>query len=317
MSLKDLKQNRLSSREKLLEQVSRLDNKKPQRETDSRFWRLKQDAAGNGSAVIRFLPAADGEDFPFVTAYTHSFKGRTGKFLIEPCLKTINQKCPICDASWALWNTQIEENQNFAKPMIKTAQYISNIFVVSDQAAPENEGKVFLFKYGKTVYDKIKELMYPQDDTEEAVIPFDLWEGANFKIRVHKQGNFNKYDKSVFGRVSPLSTDDSVLEEVYSQERQLFEFIDPTTFKTAADLEKRFLSVQGEVVEEAKEEVDSSLELLKQKAKSAIKPVRRNLEDEDPEPKATIKTVSSINQTSQETDDENITDYLNSLSEDD
>lgn len=229
---------------------------------DDRFWQPEVDKVGNGSAVIRFLAAPVNNDYPWVRTFNHGFKNKTsGKWFIEDCPTTIGQECPVCAANNELWNTGIKENQDVVRDRKRKLIYISNILIIKDTKNPENEGKVKLFKYGKKIFDKIKDVMQPQFEDIDPRDPFDFWEGANFKLRICKVEGYRNYDKSEFDAISPVSDDDAKIEEIWKQEHDLREFTDPTKFKSFDDLKKRFDSVVvGSRVPTAQEQAESDMD---------------------------------------------------------
>ena len=212
---------------------------------DERLWKLTVDKVQNGHAVIRFLPASKGESLPWVRVFSHGFQGPGGKWFIEECPTTINQKCPVCEANTELWNSGLDANKKIARDRKRKLQYISNIQVVSDPGNADNEGKVFLFKYGKKIYDMIQDVMRPEFDDETPINPFELWEGANFRLRARKVDGYRSYDKSEFDSVSALSDDDSELEEIWNSQHSLEELVAPEQFKSYDDLKTRFASTMG------------------------------------------------------------------------
>ena len=228
-----------------------------EREADNRFWTLTRDKAGNGSAVIRFLPApaVDGDDaLPWVRYFDHGFKGPTGKWYIENSLTTINQKDPVSEYNSQLWNASSDDaswQRKQARDQKRRLHYISNIMVIKDPANPENEGKVFLFKFGKKIFDKITLAMNPQYPDDPVVNPFDLWKGANFKLRTRMVAGYLNYDQSTFEAPSALSDDDAELEKIWKSEYSLKEFVDPKNFKSYDELKKRLTEVLGDVHEVA------------------------------------------------------------------
>ena len=175
---------------------------------DERLWKPELDKSGTGSAVIRFLPAVDGEELPWVKVWKHAFQGPTGKWFIENSLTTLNQKDPVSEHNSELWNTGLESDKETARKQKRKLEYYSNIYVVSDPKHPENNGKVFLFRYGKKIFDKIMAAMQPEFEDETPINPFDFWEGANFKLKIRKVDGFWNYDKSEFDSVKSLSDDD-------------------------------------------------------------------------------------------------------------
>ena len=244
MSFSDLKkQSKLGSlTEKLVKQVEKMNNSSGS--NDDRLWKLECDKTGNGYAVIRFLPAPNGEDMPFVKQYSHAFQG-PGGWLIDNCLTTLNQKCPVCEHNSGLWNSGVDANKEVARKQKRKLTYISNIYVVKDPANPENEGKVFLFKYGKKIFDKITEAMQPEFEDEQAIDPFDFWKGANFKLKAKNVAGYRNYDSSEFASQSALNDDDEVLEAIWKKQYSLNEFVSPNEFKSYDELKKRLDSVLG------------------------------------------------------------------------
>ena len=213
---------------------------------DDRFWRPELDKASNGYAVIRFLPAPPNEDLPWAKLYTHGFQGKGGWF-IENSRTTFGEKDPVSEMNSELWNSGIESDKDIARARKRKLQYISNILVISDPANPQNEGKIFLYKFGKKIFDKIQEAMEPEFADEKAVNPFDLWDGANFKLKVRKISGFINYDKSEFDSPSELFDGDDVqLEELWKKQYSLTAFTDPSNFKSYDELKQRLMEVVGD-----------------------------------------------------------------------
>jgi hypothetical protein len=206
---------------------------------DERLWKPELDKSGNGYAVIRFLPAPDGEDMPWAKLWNHAFQGPTGKWYIENSLTTLNQKDPVSEYNSKLWNSGVESDKEIARKQKRKLQYYSNIYVVADPQHPENEGKVFLFRYGKKIFDKLMEALQPQFEDETPVNPFDLDTGANFKLKIRKVDGYWNYDKSEFDSSSKLDNQDKVVESLYS----LAEFTAPSNFKTYDELKSRLNDV--------------------------------------------------------------------------
>jgi len=218
--------------------------------SDSRdnYWKPEVDKSGNGMATIRFLPAseADGEDeLPWVKVFSHGFQGPGGQWLIDNCLTTKNQQCPICEHNSTLWNSGIEANKEVVRKQKRKLSYVSNIYVVSDPKRPENEGKVFLFKYGKKIFDKITEAMAPEFADETPINPFDLWKGANFKLKIRKVEGYQNYDKSEFESAEPLLDDDDQLEKIWKSEYTLKDLVSDKEFKSYDQLKSRLDKVLG------------------------------------------------------------------------
>ena len=210
---------------------------------DERLWSLERDKSGNGMAVIRFLPAPEGEDFPMVRVFSHGFQGKGGWF-IENCPTTHGRKCPVCEANNELWNSGIEDNKKIARDHKRKLSYISNILVVSDPSNRENEGKVFLYKYGKKIFDKLQDAMNPSDADEAKINPFDFWQGANFKLKAHLESGYVSYDKSGFSTPTQLfEGEDAKLESLWKKEHSLKEFVADDQFKSYEELSTRFAQV--------------------------------------------------------------------------
>jgi len=259
MSLETLKKS--SSLDKLLNAVK--EDSAPQDKKsykDDRLWKPVLDKSGNGYAVIRFLPAVEGEDLPWAKIWSHAFQGPTGQWYIENSLTTISHKDPVSEHNTRLWNTGLESDKELARKQKRKLQYFSNIYVVSDAKHPENEGKVFLYRYGKKIFDKIMEAMQPEFEDEEAINPFDFWQGANFKLKVRKVDGFWNYDKSEFDAVSPLLKDDDAIEEIWKRQYPLAEHTAATNFKSYDELKTRLDAVLsgtvsvGNVTDELKDE---------------------------------------------------------------
>jgi hypothetical protein len=244
MSFADLKkQSRAGSlTEKLIKQVEKLNS--GEGGADDRFWKPEVDKAGNGYAVIRFLPAPEGCELPWAQVWSHAFQG-PGGWYIENSLTTLGQKDPVSEHNRVLWNSGSDRDKEIARKQKRKLSYYANIYVVSDPAHPENEGRVFLYKFGKKIYDKITEAMQPQFADEEAVNPFDFWTGANFKLKIRKVEGYWNYDKSEFDKPSTLLDDDDKLERIYKNLNDLNEFSAASNFKSYEELKKRLDYVLG------------------------------------------------------------------------
>jgi len=244
MSFANLKkQSKLGSlTAKLVKEVEKLNTNGAS--GDDRLWKLECDKSGNGYAVIRFLPAPDSEDLPFVKLYSHAFQG-PGGWYIENSLTTLGGKDPVSEYNSQLWNNGTDAGKDAARKQKRKLTYISNIYVVKDPANPDNEGKVFLYKYGKKIFDKLTAAMQPEFEDEEAIDPFDFWQGANFKLKAKNVAGYRNYDSSEFTAVTPLLDDDDALESVWKKENSLKEFVDADQFKSYDDLKKRLEYVLG------------------------------------------------------------------------
>ena len=210
---------------------------------DDRLWKPVMDKSGNGYAVIRFLPAVEGEDMPWAKVWNHAFQGPTGQWYIENSLTTVGQNDPVSEMNSAYWNSGVESDKEIARKQKRKLQYFANIYVVEDSANPENEGKVMLYRFGKKIFDKCMEAMQPAFDDEVAVNPFDFWKGANFKLKLRKVEGYWNYDKSEFSDPSPLFDDDDKLEEVWKKQYPLSEFTSASNFKSYDELKKRLDTV--------------------------------------------------------------------------
>jgi hypothetical protein len=237
------KQSKLGSlTEKLIKEVEKTNGGSTA--NDDRYWKPEMGKDGVGSAVIRFLPSPDGEDLPWVKLFGHGFQG-PGGWYIENSLTTLGQKDPVSEHNRSLWNSGNEKDKETVRKQKRKLSYFSNIYVVRDPANPQNEGKVFLFKYGKKIFDKILNAMQPEFEDEEPMNPFDFWSGANFKLKIRKVEGYWNYDKSEFDSPSPLLDDDDALEALWKKEYSLSAIVAPDQFKSYEDLEKRLNYVLG------------------------------------------------------------------------
>ena len=248
-SFANLKRSSQESLDKLTKELVKINNPtSSNKDEDTRFWKPEVDKMGNGSATIRFLPAPTGEDMPFVRVWDHGFQGPSGKWYIEKSLTTIGQNDPVAEYNSELWNVSDDDNsptRKQARAQKRRLHFISNILVVRDPANPANEGKVFLYQYGKKIFDKLNDLMNPQFDDEKPINPFDLWSGANFKLKIRKVEGYRNYDKSEFDSPSPASEDDERLESIWNSEHSLKEFVDPKNFKSYEELKAKLNGVLG------------------------------------------------------------------------
>ena len=246
MSIEALKkQSNISS---LIDEYNKQTTPETKSFDDERFWKPELDKSGNGYAVIRFLPAPKGEDIPWQRMFSHSFQG-PGGWYIENSLTTINKNDPVGEVNRRLWNTGSEADKETARRQKRKLSYYTNIYVVTDTKHPEHEGKVCLYKFGKKIFDKVMEAMQPQFDDEEAINPFDLWKGANFKLKIRKVDGFWNYDKSEFDAVTPLLDSDGALEKVYDAEYPLKPFHEESNFKSYVELKEKMERVLGQEVD--------------------------------------------------------------------
>ncbi len=238
-NLSELRKAR-GSFENLMSEVEKMNKpESSQRNGDDRIWKPTVDQAGNGYAVIRFLPAPKGEDMPWVRIWDHGFQGPTGKWYIEKSLTTLSQQDPISEMNSELWNNGTEAGKEQARKQKRRLSYYSNILVVKDPSNPSNEGKVFLYKFGKKIFDKISDQMQPQFEDETPVNPFDFWEGCNFKLKIRNVEGYRNYDKSEFESASPLADSDEEIEATWNQQHSLSELIDPSNFKSYDELKSK------------------------------------------------------------------------------
>tara|TARA_Y100000004_G_scaffold196407_1_gene266335 strand:+ start:470 stop:1369 length:900 start_codon:yes stop_codon:yes gene_type:complete len=243
-TLSALKKSRNSFMEKLHKEIEKIDTPQESKSyIDDRFWKPEVEKSGNGYAVIRFLPPVDGEDIPWARVFNHGFQGPTGLWYIENSLTTLGKKDPVSEYNSQLWNSGIEANKEIARKQKRRLTYISNIYVVSDPKNPQNEGKVFLYKYGKKIFNKINDLMNPEFEDESPVNPFDFWEGANFKLKIRRVEGYQNYDKSEFDSCSQLLENEEELEKVWNSQHPLSEFSNEEQFKTYDELKARLDAV--------------------------------------------------------------------------
>ena len=281
MSFADLKkQSKLGSlTAKLVKEVEKMNNNGGSN-GDDRLWKLECDKSGNGYAVIRFLPAPEGEDLPFVKLYSHAFQG-PGGWYIENSLTTLGQKDPVSEYNTMLWNNGTDAGKEQARKQKRKLTYMANIYVVKDPANPANEGRVFLFKFGKKIFDKLTAAMQPEFEDEEAIVPVDFWQGANFKLKAKNVAGYRNYDSSEFAAQSALLDDDDAMEGIWKKQFSLEEFVAPDQFKSYDELKTRLdyvLGNKGTTRFQDQETVEQEEEFRQQNR--AAEPVPQNLKDE-------------------------------------
>ena len=308
MSFSDLKkQSKLGNlTAKLVKEVEKMNNAGGG-SSDDRLWKLECDKSGNGYAVIRFLPAPNGEDLPFVKLYSHAFQG-PGGWYIENSLTTLGQKDPVSELNSELWNNGTDAGKELARKQKRKLTYISNIYVVKDPANPSNEGKVFLFKYGKKIFDKLTAAMQPEFEDEEAIDPFDFWQGANFKLKAKNVAGYRNYDSSEFASVGALLDDDDAMEAIWKKQYSLTEFVAPDQFKTYEELKKRLDSVLGAKSVRLDEEVDNEEEYSRGSARDLDDGLRSELNNLQP----TRRAAAPV----EEDEDDDALSYFAKLAED-
>jgi len=242
MSLSTLKKS--NSLDKLLGAVQ-AENAPQEKKSyvDDRIWKPVMDKTGNGYAVIRFLPAVDGEDMPWAKVWNHAFQGPTGQWYIENSLTTINQNDPVSELNSNFWNSGVESDKEIARKQKRKLQYFANILVVQDKANPANEGKVMLYRFGKKIFDKCMEAMQPAFEDETPMNPFDFWEGADFKLKLRKVEGYWNYDKSEFADPSPVFDNDEEIEALWKKQYPLSEFTSASNFKSYDELKTRMETV--------------------------------------------------------------------------
>ena len=247
MSFATLKKNRSVSIEKLVQSAQAISGgEKGGAKDEDKFWKPTVDKAGNGYAVLRFLPAPEGEDVPWSRFWDHGFQGPTGKWYIENSLTTIGQPDPVSELNSKLWNSGVESDKDQVRKQKRRQHYAANILVVSDPGNPSNEGKVLLFKFGKKIFDKIMDVLQPQFQDEQPVNPFDFWEGADFKLKIRQVEGYRNYDKSEFSTPAALfGGDDDKLQGVYEKLHPLAQFSDPKNFKSYDELSRKLNAVLG------------------------------------------------------------------------
>lgn len=250
MSFESLKKSRKNAIAKLVDAAEKTQSHGG-REGDDKMWKPTLDKAGNGYAVIRFLPAQDENSLPWAQYYDHGFKGPTGRWYIERSLTTLGQDDPVSQMNSRIWNRGTDDDKALVRTRKRRMHYVSNIYIVSDPSNPENEGKVFLFQYGKKIFEKLMDVMQPDFEDEAPINPFDFWDGADFKLKIRQVEGYRNYDKSEFSDPSPLlDGDDKKLKEVFEQLHSLSHFTDPKNFKTYEELYRKLVDVLGDEVAE-------------------------------------------------------------------
>ena len=243
MSFASLKKNRTNSFDKLNSQLQSMSNQKMSKGDDN-YWKPEVDKAGNGYAVLRFLPASENEDMPFVRYWDHGFQG-PGGWYIEKSLTTLSQDDPVSEYNSQLWNSGHDEDKEIARKQKRRLSYVANIMVVSDPSNPSREGQVYLYKFGKKIFDKLNDAMNPQFADEDPINPFDFWEGADFKLKIRQVEGYRNYDKSEFAAPSPVAEDDAEIEAIWAKQHSLAKIIDPSNFKSYDELKKKLDFVLG------------------------------------------------------------------------
>jgi|6_EtaG_2_1085325.scaffolds.fasta_scaffold73206_2 hypothetical protein len=270
------KKSNKKSLQNLVDEASKMETRGGKAE-DGRYWQPEADKAGNGRAVIRFLIAPDDEDFPWARYWQHGFKGANGWY-IENCPTTIGKNCPLCEHNNTLWNSEVKANEEIARKQKRKLYYVSNILVVDDPANKDNNGKVFLFRYGKKIWEKIHELMVPVFEDEVARDPFDMDKGANFNLRFRKKDGYRNYDKSSFDDSTPVAESEDEINAIWNQEYSLLDILDHSNFKSHDQLSERLSRVLGNVTSAATTDDDE----VAPPPKAAAAKAPKTAEDEAP-----------------------------------
>jgi hypothetical protein len=310
MSFAQLKKNRSNSLEKLSKQLENLNSKTSYSDPhEEKFWKPTLDKAGNAFAIIRFLPAPEGEDVPFIRIWDHGFKG-PGGWYIEKSLTSIGKEDPLAKINTKLWNSGNEADKEVARIQKRRLKYIANILVIKDPANPDNDGKTFLFSYGKKIFDKLNDLMNPSFEDEKPTNPFDFWEGTNFRLKIRQFEGYPNYDKSDWEQPSALfDGDDEKLEKIYKQLHSLQELLNPKYFKSYEELEAKLHKVLGlngtssetasrrqTSTKKAEDMVDEDLDMSrigKTSSASSPKEEKPSVDDEEDEDLAFFKELAS------------------------
>ena len=283
MSFAALKRNR-TDLSKLVQQAQETSGTTNQRQSqDERFWQPTRDKAGNGYAVIRFLPGDAEAATPWIRYWDHAFKGPTGQWYIEKSLTSIGQQDPLSELNSKMWNSGIEADKAVVRQRKRNLRYVANVLIISDPSAPENEGQVKLYRFGKKIFDKIMDSMQPQFPDEAPVNPFDMWEGADFTLKIRKVEGYPNYDASAFKAPSALAGSDEDLEAIYDKQYDLTEWTDPKNYKTYDELKARLALVLGE----------QAPRTPKQEAALDLQDEIPNFDAPKPQPAAEIPTAES------------------------
>ena len=291
MSFASLKSNRDSMMAKLSQELNNTTQKESNGYGDDRIWKPERDKSGNGFAILRFLPQPEGEDLPWVRLWNHGFQG-PGGWYIENSLTTIGQKDPVSEYNTVLWNNGTDAGKDQARKQKRRLNYYSNIYVVKDGTNPQNEGKVFLYRYGKKIFDKINECMNPEFEDETPINPFDFWSGADFKLKVRTLDGFVNYDKSEFDQpTSFMGGDDDQLQKIYEKQHSLTELISPSNFKGFEELQQKLDRVLGNnaVIEEPEVKINTGYTEEPKVEKSSDIP----LQEEDTEELSYFKKLAA------------------------
>ena len=313
MSFEALKKSRKNAISKLVEAAEKTQGTR--QGSDDKFWQPTVDKAGNGYAVIRFLPSQGENALPWAQYYDHGFKGPAGRWYIEKSLTTLGQDDPVSQMNSKLWNSGIEADKETARSRKRRLHYVSNIYVVSDPSNPDNEGKVFLFKYGKKIFEKIMDVMQPHFEDETPINPFDFWDGADFKLKIRQVEGYRNYDKSEFSSPAPLlDGDDEKLKELFEQLHNFDEWTDPKNYKTYEELHRKLVDVLGEEVGE----VMGTSNIAVKEAPTRKIPAKKSKIERDEDDDFDYGTTSTKEETGGSDDeDENMMSFFEKLANED
>ena len=309
----ELRKTRGNGISNLLKEVEKLSTNGGNNSDDDTYWQPEVDKVGNGQAVIRFLPVAPGNEFPWVRLFSHGFKNKSsGKWFIDNCPTTLSKECPVCASNNELWNTGTKDNQDIVRERKRKLHYVANILVIKDSKNPDNEGKVFKFKFGTKIFEKIKNAMQPQFEDETPIDPFDFWEGANFKLKICKVEGYRNYDRSEFESPSAISDSDEEIEAIWKKEHDLKELVAESQFKTYTELEKRLNSVLGNsvVVPSAQQQAEAELDAYVEDTPRAPQRI------EKPKPAVPQRTAVEIPPIGGGSDDDDSAYFASLLSDD-
>jgi len=290
MSFEALKKNRSNSLNKLNSQLEKISQKSYSDPNEGKMWKPTRDKAGNGFAIIRFLPAAQGEEMPFVRLWDHGFQGPTGLWYIENSLTSIGKDDPVSELNSKLWNSGVDSDKEQARKQKRRLKYIANILVIKDSGNPANDGKVFMYQFGKKIFDKLNDLMNPQFEDENPINPFDFWEGANFRLKIRQFEGYPNYDKSEFDSSSPIANSDEEIEAIWNKQYKLQELVAEKNFKDYNELKAklyRVLNLNGDSpssTSTAEEDTDFELDMNNFNMKSQDAPVMKEVETPSPSP---------------------------------
>ena len=288
MSFEALKKNRSNSLNKLNSQLEKISQKSYSDPNEGKMWKPTRDKAGNGFAIIRFLPAAQGEEMPFVRLWDHGFQGPTGLWYIENSLTSIGKDDPVSELNSKLWNSGVDSDKEQARKQKRRLKYIANILVIKDSGNPANDGKVFMYQFGKKIFDKLNDLMNPQFEDENPINPFDFWEGANFRLKIRQFEGYPNYDKSEFDSSSPIANSDEEIEAIWNKQYKLQELVAEKNFKDYNELKAklyRVLNLNGDSpssTSTAEEDTDFELDMNNFNMKSQDAPSMKEVETTSP-----------------------------------